>query len=75
MKSYESLNQVEKSALIELYFLERLSILVKLPKSYQVDKVSIQASVAPLKTLILPELEKKIVDERVLKTVREMKRK
>ena len=75
MKSYQDLSTTEKSALIELYFLEQLSILRKLPKPFEIDKKSIQASICPLKTNILPELEKKLVNERVLKTHREMKAK
>ena len=73
--NYHTLGNSTKSAIIELFFLEQLSILTKLPKSYAVDKVSIQASVAPLKTTIIPELEKRAVHERVLRAAREMKKK
>jgi len=73
--NYCNLGESTKTALIELFFLEQLSILTKLPKSYAIDKISIQASVAPLKTTIIPEIEKRAVQDRVLRTAREMKKK
>ena len=73
--SYEHLVPSTKSALIELLFLEELSKLTKLPKSYAIDKVSIQASVAPLKTEIVPSKERMIVMSRAKNTAMEMRKK
>lgn len=73
--SYEHLGPSTKSALIELLFLEELSKLTKLPKPYAIDKVSIQASVAPLKTEIVPNKERMIVMSRAKNIAMEMRKK
>lgn len=73
--NYEQLGPSTKSALIELLFLEELSKLTKLPKSYAIDKVSIQASVATLKTEIVPNKERMIVMSRAKNTAMEMRKK
>jgi len=69
-KSYHKLGQSTKSALIQLLYLEETAKLRVLSKPEQVDKVSIQASVAPLKTVIVPELERREVTQRVISNAR-----
>jgi hypothetical protein len=73
--NYQELGPSSKTALVQLLYLEETSKLRVLSKPEQVDKVSIQASVAPLKTTIIPELERKEVLDRVIQNARTTKRK
>lgn len=73
--SYYDLGVSLKSALINLLYLEETSKIRVLSKPEQVDKVSIQASVAPLKTTIVPDLERKEVLARVIQNTRASRRK
>lgn len=72
---FSELGPSSKTALVQLLYLEETSKLRVLSKPEQIDKVSIQASVAPLKTAIVPELERKEVLARVIQNARTSRRK
>lgn len=53
--TYDNIRQSDKSALIQLFYLEELSKQRALLSTQKVDMVSIASSVSPLKTDVLPK--------------------
>lgn len=73
--NYHELSTCDKSSLLQLFYIEQLEILTKLDDFYKKQMTGIKVMLPlGIKTNIIPELEKKEIQNRVLNEVR-LKRK